>query len=71
MPINILGAMHAIKVRDLSKFYVVPEREAGLVAALKSLVNRKMRVVKAVETISFSVEPGERSHSSSGPAWGS
>jgi ABC-2 type transport system ATP-binding protein len=63
--------MHAIKVRDLSKFYVVPEREAGLVAALKSLVNRKMRVVKAVETISFSVEPGERSHSSSGPAWGS
>ena len=51
--------MHAITVRDLSKYYVVPEREAGLRAALKSLVKRKTRVVKAVEATSFSVEPGE------------
>ena len=51
--------MNAITVRDLSKFYIVPEREAGLGAALKSLVKRKTRLVKAVETISFSVEPGE------------
>ena len=51
--------MHVITVEGLSKHYVVPEREAGLRAAAKSLVRRKTRVVKAVEAISFSVEPGE------------
>ena len=51
--------MHAITVNGLSKHYAVPEREAGLRAAAKSLVKRKTRTVKAVETISFSVEPGE------------
>jgi ABC-type uncharacterized transport system ATPase subunit len=31
----------AIEVADLRKTYVVPEREAGLRASLKSLVRRK------------------------------
>ncbi|MDP9316191.1 MAG: ATP-binding cassette domain-containing protein [Chloroflexota bacterium] len=49
----------AIHVKDLRKTYVVPEREAGLKAALRSLVRRTAREVKAVDTISFEVAPGE------------
>jgi ABC-2 type transport system ATP-binding protein len=37
----------------------VPEREAGLVAAAKGLVRRRTRAVRAVDEISFTVEPGE------------
>jgi len=37
----------------------VPEREAGLKAAVRSLVRRKMREVKAVDTITVDVAPGE------------
>ncbi|MHB1319603.1 MAG: ABC transporter ATP-binding protein, partial [Anaerolineae bacterium] len=46
-------------VRNLTKTYRVPEREAGLGAALKSLVRRSYREVEAVRDISFDVEPGE------------
>ena len=49
----------AIHVSRLSKTYFVPEREAGLQAALKSLVRRKTRAVKAVDHISFDIAPGE------------
>jgi ABC-2 type transport system ATP-binding protein len=49
----------AIAVRDLRKTYVVPEREAGLKAALASLVRRKTREVEAVREISFDIAPGE------------
>ncbi len=49
----------AIHVKNLRKTYVVPEREAGLKAALRSLVRRTARKVKAVDTISFDVAPGE------------
>lgn len=49
----------AITVRDLRKTYVVPEREAGLKAALTSLVRRKTREVEAVRDISFDIAPGE------------
>lgn len=48
-----------IEVSDLSKHYKVPVREAGLKAATKSLVKRAYRTVKAVDEISFSLEPGE------------
>jgi ABC-2 type transport system ATP-binding protein len=48
-----------IHVADLRKTFVVPEREAGLRAALRSLVRRKTREVRAVEGISFDIEPGE------------
>jgi ABC-2 type transport system ATP-binding protein len=43
----------------LSKTFHVPEREAGLAAALRSLFRRKHREVKAVDAISFAVAPGE------------
>jgi ABC-2 type transport system ATP-binding protein len=49
----------AIQLQDLCKTYLVPEREAGMTAALRSLVNRQMREVKAVDQISFEVTPGE------------
>jgi ABC-2 type transport system ATP-binding protein len=48
-----------IHVADLRKTFIVPEREAGLRAALRSLVRRKTREVRAVEDISFDIEPGE------------
>jgi len=49
----------AIHIQNLSKTYLVPEREAGVMAALRSLVDRHMREVKAVDQISFDVAPGE------------
>jgi ABC-2 type transport system ATP-binding protein len=49
----------AIQVRELSKTYVVGEREAGVGAALRSLVRRKTSKVPAVDRVSFDVGPGE------------
>jgi ABC-2 type transport system ATP-binding protein len=48
-----------VEVRELTKVFRVPEREAGLRASLRSLVNRKWREVRAVDGISFEIEPGE------------
>jgi ABC-2 type transport system ATP-binding protein len=48
-----------IRVRDLRKTFRVPEREAGLRAALKSLVRRSHRDVHAVAGVSFDIAPGE------------
>jgi ABC-2 type transport system ATP-binding protein len=48
-----------ICAQELSKTYVVTERDAGLGAALKSLIRRKTRQVKAVEQITFEIAPGE------------
>ncbi len=49
----------AVQVDGLLKVFDVPEREAGLLAAAKGLVRRKTRAVRAVDEISFSIEPGE------------
>jgi ABC-2 type transport system ATP-binding protein len=49
----------AVHVAELRKTFDVPEREAGLWAATKSLVRRKTREVKAVDGISFDITPGE------------
>jgi ABC-2 type transport system ATP-binding protein len=49
----------AVVVDRLLKVFDVPEREAGLVAAAKGLVRRRTRAVRAVDEISFTVEPGE------------
>jgi ABC-2 type transport system ATP-binding protein len=48
-----------IHVDGLEKVFDVPEREAGLVAATKSLVRRRTREVRAVDGVSFEIEPGE------------
>ena len=49
----------AIHVRDLRKTYTTSEREAGLLAAFRSVVRRRTRQVMAVGGISFDVAPGE------------
>ena len=48
-----------ICARDLTKSFQVSERSAGLGAALKSLVHRKTREVKAVDSIDFEIARGE------------
>src|SRR5438128_2729596 len=48
-----------VRVAELSKVFRVPEREAGLRAAAKSLVRRRTRDVRAVDAISFEVGAGE------------
>ncbi|HZC77204.1 MAG TPA: ATP-binding cassette domain-containing protein, partial [Ktedonobacterales bacterium] len=49
-----------IEVSRLRKWYRVHRREPGLAAALRSLFHRPYEDVKAVEDVSFSIEPGER-----------
>ena len=49
----------AVRVHNLSKTYVVPEREAGARAAFASLLHRRTRQVHAVAGISFELQPGE------------
>src|SRR5512136_747224 len=50
---------NAIHVRNLCKVYSVSEREAGVLAALSSLVRRHVEEVPAVDGISFDLTPGE------------
>jgi ABC-2 type transport system ATP-binding protein len=49
----------AIAVSELRKTYEVPEREGGLAASLRSLVRRRVREVRAVDGVSFTIAPGE------------
>ena len=48
-----------LEVTDLSKHYKVPVRQAGLKAAIQSLIKRTYNTVKAVDGISFTIQPGE------------
>lgn len=48
-----------IVLDQLSKTYLVPERDAGVMAAARSLVQRRQREIKAVDRVSFRVEAGE------------
>ncbi|MBI5958975.1 MAG: ATP-binding cassette domain-containing protein [Chloroflexi bacterium] len=52
-------AQPIITVRQLSKTYRVPERDAGLLASIKSLARRTYNDVQAVRDINFSLEAGE------------
>lgn len=49
----------AVLAAGLTKVFRVPEREEGLRAAVRSLFRRKMREVRAVESIDFTIAPGE------------
>ena len=51
--------MSQIVVETLEKTYRVPEREAGLLAALRSLGRPQYAEVEAVRGISFNIEAGE------------
>ncbi len=48
-----------IVVRNLRKVYRVPEREAGLKAAVSSLIRRRFRDVLAIDDVNFTVQSGE------------
>ena len=49
-----------ISVRDLRKHYQVHKRPPGLRPPLRSVFTRTYKTVKAVDGISFEIEPGER-----------
>ncbi len=49
----------SISVKELSKSYMVNERSAGMRAALRGVFRRKKKEVKAVQSISLEIEPGE------------
>ncbi|HEX2515019.1 MAG TPA: ATP-binding cassette domain-containing protein [Chloroflexota bacterium] len=49
----------AIHLRELRKVYTVHEREAGVLASMRSLVRRRSRDIAAVDGVSFDVQPGE------------
>jgi ABC-2 type transport system ATP-binding protein len=48
-----------VHVSELTKIFMVPEREAGLRAAAKALIRRQTRSVCAVDAISFEIRAGE------------
>ncbi|HUF38255.1 MAG TPA: ATP-binding cassette domain-containing protein [Anaerolineales bacterium] len=52
-------ATPVIAVNHLAKHFKVPEREAGLKASTRALFKRSHRIVKAVDAISFEIQPGE------------
>jgi ABC-2 type transport system ATP-binding protein len=49
----------AVHVAGLRRIFKVPEREAGLGASVRSLFRRRYREVRAVDGVSFDVEPGQ------------
>lgn len=49
----------SITVNGLRKYYQVHQKEAGLAGSLRSFVRRKYETVRAVDDISFTIEPGE------------
>jgi ABC-2 type transport system ATP-binding protein len=56
---DVSGSDSVVHVSELTKIFKVPEREAGLRAAMKSLFRRRTRDVHAVDAISFDIAPGE------------
>lgn len=51
--------MSFITVKNLNKTFKVYERKSGLKEAFKSLVKRKVKIVNAVNDISFDIKKGE------------
>jgi ABC-2 type transport system ATP-binding protein len=51
--------MPLLTATNLSKTYRVYQKKSGLVGAVKGLFRREHKEVKAVDDVSFSVEPGE------------
>ena len=48
-----------IEVEALTKVYRVPVKEPGLRGTLRSLYDRRHKDVRAVDGVSFRIEPGE------------
>lgn len=48
-----------ISVKNLSKYYKVYKKEPGLKGSLKALFSRSYETIRAVDDISFEIQPGE------------
>jgi ABC-2 type transport system ATP-binding protein len=53
------GAMPIIEAEGLSKVYRVFQKKDGLLGAVRGLWRREYREVRAVDDVSFTIEPGE------------
>src|SRR5436190_6043365 len=53
------GTMPIIEAHGLTKTYRVFQKKPGLRGALRSLIHREYKEVRAVDDVSFSIEPGE------------
>lgn len=51
--------MPKILVENLTKTFQIAERSPGFWGALKGVVHRRYRTIKALDDVSFSIEPGE------------
>src|SRR5947209_9529074 len=51
--------MPLIEASGLSKYYRVFQKKEGLLGALRGLVRREYKEVRAVDDVSFAIEPGE------------
>lgn len=51
--------MTVIQVQDLSKFYPVAIKEPGFSGTIRHFFKRNYRTIKAVQGVSFTIEPGE------------
>lgn len=54
-----VAAAADIRIQGLSKTYIVGERAGGLGAALRGAIRRQTREVRAVDSVTFSIAPGE------------
>src|SRR5580704_14952505 len=51
--------MPIIEAADLAKTYRVFQKKEGLFGALRGLYRREYKTVRAVDAVSFTIEPGE------------
>src|SRR3977135_1038970 len=51
--------MPIIEADGLTKTYRVYQKKEGLLGALRGLIHREYKEVKAVDNVSFTIEPGE------------
>src|SRR5438445_12194209 len=51
--------MPIIEATELTKIYRVAQKKEGLLGAMRGLVRREYREVRAVDQVSFAIEPGE------------
>src|SRR6516225_6598054 len=51
--------MPIIEASDLTKVYRVSQKKKGLLGAVRGLFRRQYKEVRAVDGVSFAIEPGE------------
>lgn len=53
--------MAIVRAQGLGKTYRVADKQPGLAGTLRHFVNRRERLIAAVQDVSFSIEPGSSS----------